>query len=149
MDTIIDKLKFREMVINEYDKLIDLWEKAELDYKPKGRDSKKNIALQIGKDNCFFILVELNGQIIGSILASHDGRKGWINRIAVLPKFHRKGIASKLIEEAEKTLGNCGIEIFACLIEGWNEKSMKLFEKKTYKNFEGIKYFTKRKFKEI
>ncbi|MEA2103453.1 MAG: GNAT family N-acetyltransferase [Candidatus Cloacimonadota bacterium] len=149
MEQIYDKLNFREMVIEDYEKLIDLWVKVELDYKPIGRDSRESIEQQIGMNNCFFIVAEFAGEIIGSVIASHDGRKGWINRVAVLPEFHRKGIATKLIEEAEKILETCGIKIFACLIEGWNENSIKLFGKSKYKNFEGIKYFTKRKFAEV
>ncbi|MBS3740509.1 MAG: GNAT family N-acetyltransferase [Candidatus Cloacimonetes bacterium] len=143
------KLSFMLFRSDNYDELINLWQKAELPYKPKGRDSFSNISNQIKQKNCEIIFAKLSKKIIGSILVSHDGRKGWINRLAVLPEFRRHGLAQKLIKEAENWLEQAGIKIFACLIEGGNKNSMRLIEKAGYKNFAGMQYYTKRKFPEI
>ena len=145
----LTNLKIRDFEIEEYDILIELWEKAELPYRPLGRDSKENISKQIEQSNISFLFVEIEEKIVGSIIISHDGRKGWINRAAILPEYRNLGIASYLIDDAEKRLKKMGIDIVACLIEDWNLKSLKLFDKLDYIRHSDIIYFTKRESAEV
>ena len=145
----LTNLKIRDFEIEEYDILIELWEKAELPYRPLGRDSKENISKQIEQSNISFLFVEIEEKIVGSIIISHDGRKGWINRVAILPEYRNLGIASYLIDDAEKRLKKMGIDIVACLIEDWNLKSLKLFDKLDYIRHSDIIYFTKRESAEV
>jgi len=42
--------------------------------------------------------------VIGAIMAGCDGRRGWICLLAVDPKFHYKGIGSRLLKFAEARL---------------------------------------------
>lgn len=145
----LDNLKIRDFEIEEYDILIELWEKTGLPYRPLGRDSKENISKQIEQPNISFLFVEVEDKIIGSIIISHDGRKGWINRVAILPEYRNLGIASLLIDDAEKRLKKIGIKIVASLIEDWNLKSLKLFDKLGYIRHPDIIYFTKRESAEV
>ncbi len=142
-------LKIRDFEIDEYDILIELWKKAELPFRPLGRDSKENISKQIEQPNISFLFVEIEDKIIGSIIISHDGRKGWINRVTILPEYRNLGIASYLIDDAEKRLKEIGIKIVASLIEDWNLKSLKLFDKLGYIRHSDIIYFTKRESAEV
>ncbi len=134
---------------NEYDSLINLWNESGLQFRPNGRDKKENLLLELKNTQESFIFAIYNDVIIGSILVSHDGRKGWINRLVVLPQYRKFGVAVKLIETAENFLTENNIEIFACLIEDWNQISMKLFQKLGYKRFDDIIYFTKKKHSEV
>ena len=138
------ELTIRKMNIDDYDDLIKVWKEAGLLYRPKGRDRKNKISKELKKPSTNILLMEYEHNIIGSILVTHDGRKGWINRLAIAPQFRNKGLAQKLIAEAEKILIQQGIEIIACLIEDWNEQSIKLFQKVGYKKHTDIIYFTKR-----
>jgi ribosomal protein S18 acetylase RimI-like enzyme len=139
----------RKMTMKDYDSLITLWKKGNIPYRPKGRDSKKNIRWQLQQPNCFYLIAENNGKIIGAILGTHDGRKGWINRLATTSAYRRKGIAKRLIEEFESQLAAIGIDIVACLIEDWNATSMEVFERLGYTKHTDILYFSKRKNMEI
>ena len=130
----------------DYALLTKLWEKAGLPYKSEGRDSKEKIEKEV-KLNCNrFLFAVLDGKYVGAVLATHDGRKGWINRVAVLPEFQRRGIARKLVEAAEQWLDDQQIGIVACMIEGYNDESFEVFRKLGYIPFEGMRYLTKRKF---
>jgi ribosomal protein S18 acetylase RimI-like enzyme len=133
----------------DYSLLINLWERSGLPYKPKGRDSLESIEKEVELDSNQFLFAILNGKAVGSILVTHDGRKGWINRVAVLPEFRKRGIAKKLIDAAEEWLDSKGIGIYACQIEDYNNESFEVFRKMGYIPFEGIHYLTKRKFPEI
>jgi ribosomal protein S18 acetylase RimI-like enzyme len=138
------KIKIRKMNIADYDDLIKLWNEAGLPYRPRGRDRKNKISIELKNPATNILLMEYEHNIIGSIFATHDGRKGWINRLVIAPEFRNKGLAQKLIAEAENFLVQQGIEIIACLIENWNKQSMKLFQKAGYKKHTDIIYFTKR-----
>ena len=39
--------------------------------------------------------------IIRAVLETHDGRKGWINRLTVDTEFRRQNIARRLVRELE------------------------------------------------
>lgn len=142
----------REVVLREfrpedYDQVMELWTEAKLPLKPEGRDSRENIIRQIGMPNVRFLVAEGGGRIVGTVLATHDGRKGWINRLAVEPASRRKGIGRRLVLEAESWLEAQGMIILACLIEEDNAGSMAVFEKLGYKKHPEILYFAKRRHK--
>ena len=88
---------------------------------------------------------ESKERIIGAILGTHDGRKGWINRLAVVPSHQQQGIATALVAAVEKQLSELGIEIVACLIEEWNKDSAVFFGKLGYHCHSDIHYYSKRK----
>ncbi len=137
--------EIRDFKIEDYNSLIELWKSAGLPYKPNGRDSKEKIESELNKGVAIFLLAETDKEIIGSVFGTHDGRKGWINRVAVHPQYRQKGIAKMLVSEVEKKLDELGIDIVACLIEDWNDSSMKVFEKLGYFKHNDVIYFSKRK----
>lgn len=137
-------VSIRELNIADYDALCDLWEESGLSYRPNGRDTRQNIALQIEGDCSIYLVAEDEGRMIGAILATHDRRKGWLNRLAIAPDHQRRGIARMLVQEAERQLLSLGIEIFACQIEDWNQVSMTVFDHLGYTRHDDITYFTKR-----
>ena len=133
----------------DYDQLVNIWVKSGLPYKPNGRDSKEKIEEEIKLGYNQFLFAIHESKYIGSILVTHDGRKGWINRVAVLTGYRNKGVARQLVEAGEQWLDEQGIGIVACMIEDYNEESFGIFKKMGYIPFEGMRYLTKRKFLEI
>jgi len=140
------KVLIRKFCMEDYDSLMSIWAEARLPHKPQGRDRRDKIEREIKRPNAIFLVAEIEGKLVGSVFATHDGRKGWINRLAVSPAFRRRGIAKKLVREAENRLSEKGIEIVACLIEDWNAGSKKFFENIGYNRFDDISYFTKRRY---
>jgi ribosomal protein S18 acetylase RimI-like enzyme len=144
MEVIIRRLR-----PEDYEKLIALWEEAGLPYKAKGRDSRENIICELKRQTAIFLVAEMDGKLVGSVLGTHDGRKGWINRLAIHPEYRRRGIAKMLVSSVEEHFEALGIEIYAALIEAWNETSMTVFERLGYQKHEGIYYYSKRKHPEV
>jgi len=133
----------------DYGRVVDIWTEGRLPVKPEGRDSRANIEKQLGLPNVLFLVAESGGRVIGTVLATHDGRKGWINRLAVDAACRKKGIGRRLVLEAEKHLASAGMEIFACLIEDDNAVSMKVFERLRYRKHPEIVYFAKRQYPDV
>ena len=128
----------------DYDATISLWRESGLPYFSQGRDSKDEIIRQLSLPTSIFLVAEFDGKIVGVILGTHDGRKGWINRLAVSPHSCPVGVARRLLEAVEKRFSQLGIGIFSCLIEGWNARSMKFFRSAGYEKCEDIIYFRKK-----
>ncbi len=138
---------FRKMTLSDYDSVITLWNEGNIPCRPQGRDSRKNITAQLLQPTCYFLVAEIDKKIIGAIVGTHDGRKGWINRLVVAPTYQKKGIAKRLVEDVEHYFTSLGIDIVACLIEDWNTTSMKVFEQLGYTKHTDILYYSKRKSK--
>ena len=145
----ITEIKFRDFAMEDYDSLIALWQSAELGHKPKGRDSRRKIEEELERGLARFILAEYEGRLIGSIIATIDGRKGWINRIAVAPEFRGYGLAQLLITKAEEVLHKQGMDILTALVEPENVASQKLFEKMGYRRWDGLVYYSKRRYDDV
>lgn len=141
-------MTIREFRPADYDRVMELWAEGGLPLKPEGRDSRENIVRQTGLANVRFLVAEEGerGRVVGTVLATHDGRKGWINRVAVDATLRNRGLGARLIGEAERWLESQGLDILACLIEDDNAVSMAVFEKLGYKKHPEIIYFAKRKY---
>ncbi len=134
----------RILVETDYDALIDLWVKAGLDHRPLGRDSRESIRLQMEKSPDAFWGYFIDSKLVGSVLVTDDGRKGWINRLAVLPEARHQGIAKQLVDFSEKLLLKRGIKIFCALIESQNAPSLNLFDKMNYELIPDIVYLRRK-----
>ena len=137
-------MELKTLAPEHYDEIIAIWVKAGLPFKPIGRDSPEEIKRQIELDPEMFLGAFEDGQMVGVIMGSYDSRKGWINRLAVVPEHQGKGIAQALIVEIEERLKARGFRIIATLVEDDHEESMGLFRKAGYVVHDDITYLTKR-----
>lgn len=142
-------MKIRTLKKEDYSKMIEIWNRSGLPIKPKGRESRESIEKQIDENPDLFLGAEEDGELVGVIIASSEGRKGWLNRIAVIPEKRGKGIAKALINEAEKALKKRSIKIIGLLIHKNNKPSINLAKNLGYIDAPDILYLTKRESDEI
>lgn len=134
----------RRLTIEDYDAVIALWQRAGLtSLRPAGRDSREAFAKQLAGGQ-IAIGLEEDDRLIGVVVATHDTRKGWINRLAIDPDFRRRGYAQRLVEAAEAALRESGLTLIAALIEGDNDASLALFKRLGYAVHTDIYYVSKR-----
>ena len=134
----------RQIKASEIPILTRLWIDSGLPYRPKGRDSLANLRRQRLRDPELFVGAFIGRQMVGAVIASDDGRKGWINRLAVTPGARGKGIGGLLIRHCEEILRKRGRLLFCVHIESYNKESMLVFEHHGYRKEEEIFYYTKR-----
>lgn len=130
--------------IEDYDALLALWDHTGLLYEKEDRDSRASIERQIFDDNIIILALKHEGRLIGSSIGSCDGRKGWINRVAVEPEFRGKRLAARLIEKTEEFLAGKGVRVIGALIEDQNFPSMSAFRHCDYEGWDNIVYFRKK-----
>jgi ribosomal protein S18 acetylase RimI-like enzyme len=129
---------------DDYDELMGLWERAGLPGRPGGRDSREAMGKQLKDDHVMILLAVAGGGLVGSVIITQDGRKGWVNRLAVAPEYRRTGVARKLVEEGERRLRDLGFGIVGVIVEGWNTHSMEVFERLGYTRYDDFRYFARR-----
>ncbi len=134
----------RPLKESELDAMRKMWKAAGLPYRPRGRDSLRNLEKQRRSAPGYFLGAFRDGRLIGVSLVTDDGRKGWINRLSVLPGEQRKGVATLLVSESEAILRRKGILLLCTHIELGNDGSFALFEKLGYHVEKEILYLTKR-----
>ena len=144
MNNSVGGIVIRELTLDELALLGPLWESAGLSYRPTGRDTLENLRVQWQRDAHGFIGGFDGNLLTGAVLATNDGRRGWINRLAVHPEYRGQGIGQLLIAAAEQTLKATGLRIIAALIEDDNAASRALFAKTGYEFLPGVLYYSKR-----
>jgi ribosomal protein S18 acetylase RimI-like enzyme len=100
-----------ELVIRQYkaadrDDVIELWKECGL-VVPQN-DPIRDIERKLKVNPEWFLVGELQVNIVATCMAGYDGHRGWINYLAVAPKYRRQGFAGKLMQEAERILRRAG-----------------------------------------
>lgn len=139
-----EKMEIRPLRIEDYELMKKVWIKSGLSYRPEGRDSKEEIERQISEFGDLFLGAFEGDELVGLIIGTDDGRKGWINRLAVLPGHQRKGVGLTLIRALESALKKRERRIVSVLVELPNDESMALFKRAGYVEWDGMAYLSKR-----
>ena len=98
----------RAMTINDYDKIVELLRNTENvvlsdtdEREPMGRFLDRNPGLSS---------VAYKGtELVGTILCSHDGRRGYLHHLAVDKRYRRLGIGTELVHRSLSLLSKEGI----------------------------------------
>lgn len=135
-------LHIRPATIADLDSLLAVWKAAGLGIKPQGRDRRDRLEVQIRVPDSYLLAWD-GKDAVGAVLATHDGRKGWINRLAVIPSHRRRGIGQLLVRAAETVLERQGIEIICALVEEGNTPSYGVFSSLAYAADVPVRYFRK------
>lgn len=101
-------MKIESMSISQYDEIYALWQittKRAL----SEADSRENLKKYLDRNKGMSQVAIMDGKIVGTVLAGHDGRRGFIHHMAVLPEYRRHGIARAMAEAAVQKLYEDGI----------------------------------------
>jgi ribosomal protein S18 acetylase RimI-like enzyme len=137
-------MEIRDAVPEDHEGIVSLWTRAGLHYQPSGRDSRTNLEREMADPEIDFLVAFSGDRMIGTVLGSNDGRKGWVNRLAVDPYHRGKGVAKTLVEMVEEHFKARGLKIYCCLINTDNEPSQSLFERIGYDRHPEVIYYSKK-----
>jgi len=112
-------------------------------FRPAGRDSLGVFGKELRETRSFLVGAFDGMALVGVVLGTDDGRKGWVNRLAVRPEYQGAGIARKLIRHCELIFQGRGIGIVGGLIDGENQPSLDLFRSQGYEECRNLVYFRK------
>jgi ribosomal protein S18 acetylase RimI-like enzyme len=115
-------VEIRPLTIAAYEVVYALW--LQCDGIGLGdSDSKEAIQRYLERNPGMSFMATDDGEVVGAVLAGHDGRRGFIHHLAVLPAYRRNGLGRLLVDKclaALKVVGilKCHIFIFNHNLEG-------------------------------
>ncbi len=74
----------------------------------------------------------IHEEIIATAMVRYEGHCGWVNYVAVKPKFQSQGIGKQMMEEAERRLLKLGCLKLQVQIRNTNDGVIKFYRKLGY-----------------
>jgi len=107
----------REISPGDYEALVAFWAKIDgIELDSTETQERFQFFLMRNKGKSFLVIE--NGEIVGACLASHNGRRGFLNHLAVAQTHRRKGLARKLVDSCLQKLQSDGIrKIYVVLLK--------------------------------
>lgn len=96
--------KIRSMTIGDYDAVYALWRKISGFGIRSVDDSREGIEMFLKRNPGLSVVAEQDGQIVGSILCGHDGRRGCLYHVCVHPQYRMHGIGKAMVVFAMEAL---------------------------------------------
>jgi ribosomal protein S18 acetylase RimI-like enzyme len=105
--------------------VIALWDECKLT-RP-WNDPRKDIARKLSVQRELFLVGEVEGHVMASIMCGYDGHRGWVNFLAVRPQFQRRGYGHALMQAAEQGLLAMGCPKINFQIRSSNESVLAFY----------------------
>lgn len=96
----------REFQDNDYPEVLSLWNSCQIVVRKSDEFQELKKILVLNPD--IFLVVVESQKIIGSVIGTWDGRRGWINHLAVSAEKRNLGIGTALLKEVENRLASKG-----------------------------------------
>jgi len=97
------------MCISDYDAVISLMQQTE-GVRIRDADAHDATRRYLERNPGMSFLAEVGGSIVGCAMSGHDGRRGYLQHVLVLPAYRKRGIARRLVSACLKELKRQGIE---------------------------------------
>lgn len=101
-------MKYRTMELRDYSKAVLLWQQCE-GVRLRDADSVDGIKKYLDRNPGVSFVAESENCLVGTIMAGHDGKRGYIQHLAVDESFRKMGIATQLLKLCLNALAQEGI----------------------------------------
>jgi ribosomal protein S18 acetylase RimI-like enzyme len=87
--------------------VIALWQAALADAAPHNDPA---LAIQKKREagGDLFLVAEVSGTVVGTVMGGYDGHRGWVYALAVAASYRRQGIGRALVRHLEAALADRG-----------------------------------------
>ena len=107
--------------------VVALWETVFPDDSPHNAPSKVFAAKLAVKDEMLLVAV-VEDAVVGTTMAGYDGFRGWLHKVAVLPQYQRRGVATALVRRAVVALRSTGCTKVNLQIRATNSVVRRFYE---------------------
>lgn len=125
-------MNIRTMTIDDYHNVYALWLRTPGMGLNDVDDSYEGMHRYLRRNPTSCFVAEVHEHIAGVILCGHDGRRGYINHLAVDPAYRRIGIASQLLQRAVTALEAEGIIKAALVVFAHNTSGNAFWERQGF-----------------
>lgn len=119
------------MLPEDFDVVYVLWQSLPLDI-ASYEIEKEEILMTIKLNPTSCLVAEVEGKIVGAVIGAFNGRRGWINHLAIDEKFQKKGYGTKLFDACEQALKKVGARVIILSVEYKNLKALPFYLTRNY-----------------
>lgn len=101
-------LHFRVMTPADYDAVLELMQNTP-GISLRDADSREATARYLARNPEMSFVAQDSGRLIACVMCGHDGRRGYLQHLLVLPEYRRQGIAQALVQRCLSALEQLGI----------------------------------------
>lgn len=123
----MENVTFGEMRIEDYDEVLALWRATE-NVGLSGADSRQGIERFLAANPGLSFTARSDGKLVGALLGSTDGRRGYLHHLAVRLQFRRLGLGRALVERSLQALAARGIQKCHIFVFGGNQEGFRFWE---------------------
>ncbi len=122
------QIDIRAMQLEDYEDVLALWQGMP-GIGLSSADSKAALAQFLSRNPGLSLVALDDGQVVGTILAGNDGRRGYLYHMAVAPAYRRRGVGKTLLQRCLAALEAEGIEKSHLFVYQENEEAKRFWEK--------------------
>ena len=106
--SMTSNIHIREMTMADYDAAMALWQRTEgMGLRPA--DAPEHIARYLARNPGLSFVAMDGDNLVGTVLCGHDGRRGYLQHLAVERAYRGRGIGKALVERVLNALRDVGI----------------------------------------
>ena len=134
---------YTPMLFEHYESAYKLWENTD-ELRLTIGDSPDSIKKYLNRNlGMSFVCIEtITGNLIGTVLGGHDGRRGFIYHLAVDINFRNNSIGKSLVEHCINAIKNDGIERCILMVKTGNEKAGSFWKKLGWKKRDDLEMYS-------
>ncbi|MBK6004507.1 GNAT family acetyltransferase [Ramlibacter ginsenosidimutans] len=95
-------------------------------------DPHKDIARKRIVQREMFLVGELDGRVVATVMAGYDGHRAWMYYLAVAPAHQRQGLGTLLVRRVEEEMLVRGCPKVSLLVRSANEQVRAFYRKLGY-----------------
>ncbi len=126
--------------LDDYPAVYALWKRAGAGIHVRRSDEADEIAKKIQRDPDLFIVAEIDGNIVGSVLGGFDGRRGMMYHLAVAQAYRSHGIGNALMQALEDRLREKGCIRYYLLVSKDNDEAIDFYESRGWQRLDLYAY---------
>ncbi|MCA1922539.1 MULTISPECIES: GNAT family acetyltransferase [Buttiauxella] len=115
---------------DDFEEVITLWERCDL-LRP-WNDPEMDIERKLNHDADLFLVAEVGGEVVGSLMGGYDGHRGSAYYLGVHPEYRGRGIANALLSRLEKKLIARGCPKIQIMVREENDLVIGMYERLEY-----------------
>jgi ribosomal protein S18 acetylase RimI-like enzyme len=106
--SIPSSIHYQRMQCSDFDDVIALWRRTP-GIRIADADNPEGFAAYFDRNPNLSFVARHSSGLVGTIMAGHDGRRGYLQHLAVDPEYRRRGIGTELVRRSMEALAAQGI----------------------------------------